>query len=76
MNLNCQNAAIKSVIQLGIKKVFGQLFFANAFPDGALRIKFNRDAIYDAARELDFVEIARRISTDIAYVNRLSSIVS
>jgi hypothetical protein len=76
MNLNTQNAAVKSVVQLGIKKVFGQLFFTNAFPEGPLKIKFNRDAIYDAATELEYAKIAQRISTDVAYANRLSSIVS
>lgn len=76
INLTTQNAAIKSIIQLGIKKVFGQLFFINAFPDGDLRIKFNRDAIYDAATELGYADIAHRISNDVAYVNRLSPLVS
>jgi hypothetical protein len=76
LNLTTQNAAIKSIVQLGIKKVFGQLFFINAFPDGNLRIKFNRDAIYDAATELDYADIAHRISNDVAYVNRLSPLVS
>jgi hypothetical protein len=75
IKLTSQNPAIATALQLSIKNIFGKLFFINAFPDSELKTKFNRDAIYAAAVELDYPDIANRVSKDVTYLNHLTPVV-
>jgi hypothetical protein len=75
ITLSPQNTAIKSVARQAIKNVYHSLFFIDAFPDAPTKIKFTRDALYKAATDLGYKEIATRVSIDIQYVDVLSSLV-
>jgi hypothetical protein len=75
ISLNPQNVAIKSVVHQAIQNLFHSLFFKNAFPDAPAKIKFTRDALYKAASDLEYREIAKRVSSDVRYVNALSGLV-
>lgn len=75
IRLNQQQRPVRRVAKEAIQNLFVSLLWVHAFPDAVLRSKFNREALYKAARDLKLDNIKHRIQSDIEYVDSLSAIV-
>ena len=74
--LGRQNIQIQQVARRAIQYLLVSMCFEDAFPNVAVRTKFNRDALYQAATELGFETIAERIKSYADYVEVLAGLVS
>lgn len=70
-----QSNAIKSMFHIALRKIYGQLLWENPFPVGATKTKFERDSLYEAARELELHDIRKRLRKDRDYNKRLGDVV-
>lgn len=75
MALGPQNIQVQRVARAAIQGLMLSMYFEDAFPDVRLRTKFNRDALYTAASELNYEVLARRIQSDVDYVDALAGLV-
>jgi hypothetical protein len=73
--LRPQSAIIQQLVQVAIQNVQISITFEDAFPDMNRRTKYNRDALYKAAKSLRQESIVTRIRKDSKYVAVLSSLV-
>lgn len=75
MALGPQTIQVQRVARAAIQGLVRSMYFEDAFPDVCLRTKFNRDALYNAANELNFHTLAQRIQSDLEYVDALAGLV-
>ena len=75
ITLKPQRMEIQRVAQGAIDLLTVSMCFENAFPDLALRTQFIRDALHGAATDLGFESIAKRVMTDVNYVEVLAGLV-
>lgn len=73
LGLNQQNEDVRSIIHVGFERYFGKVFWEHGFPVGTLKVRFERDSVYEAAIHLGFDDFVNRISKDPSYVTRLAS---
>jgi hypothetical protein len=52
------------------------MYFIDAFPDITLRTKFNRDALYKSANNLNLPKITHCVKNDIDYADTVTGLVS
>ena len=75
ITLGPQNSTIQRVVKAAIQNVLISLTFEDAFPTIDHKVKYNRDALYKAAKSLRLDNIATRIKRDKDYVAALAGLV-
>ena len=73
--LRPQNETITHLVQTAIQNLHISIAFEDAFPDPNLKNKYNKDALYKAAKTLNLDSIVTRIKKDSKYVTVLSGLV-
>jgi hypothetical protein len=76
ITLGPQNPHVQRVARNAIQSLLISMCFIDAFPDITLRTKFNRDALYKSANDLNLPKIAHRVKNDIDYADTLAGLVS
>jgi len=71
-----QSKIVQRVCCTAIQNLQFYVCFKDAFPDPALKVKFNRDAIYHAAADEGLKCIAQRVQTDLNYAEIIGSLCS
>jgi hypothetical protein len=61
INITPQNKHIQRVARGAIQNIHVYVCFKGAFPDPIMKIRYNHDAIYNAANDLGYTEIANHI---------------
>jgi hypothetical protein len=73
--LGPQNTRVRHTARCAIQSLYISICFEDAFPDVCLRTKFNRDALYKSAKDQGFVNIAKRLQSDVDFANIMSGLV-
>ena len=76
ISMRQQTKAIQRLAQIAIQYLYIYICFEGAFPDADARIRYNRESVYNAAKDLEFNSIANRIQKDRDYADILSALVS